>query len=255
MKKRIYLKKAKRESNKKIKKKNLKFIFLVPLFIALLFTIYFVENKLSISLKKYAKIETEKFLTTIINSLFQNNVLNQVNGNDIIQIYKNDQGEILYADFDNEKVNHILNDSVTLVQNSLISIENGKIDNLSLPDSIYSTYNKLDKGIIIEIPTGNLVNNSLFSNIGPKIPIKIQLLGAVKGNIKTNIEEYGINNSMVSIKVVIDVTEQIVLPISSDKIHTAIEIPIATKLIQGKIPTYYQNGLSTNSSIFSLPIK
>lgn len=251
MKKRIYLKPQK----KKIKIKFPKMIFVFLFVISLTIILYFMSNKISASLKSYSKIETEKFLNTIINELIKDKILDNMNENKIIEVYKNDEGEILYADFNDEEVNNILSSSVLLIQNSLIDIENGKTDNLSLPESIYSKYNKLDKGIIIEVPTGTLINNSLFSNIGPRIPIKIQLLGAVKGNVKTDIEEYGINNSLVSIKIIIEATEQIVLPISSDKISTIVEIPIATKLIQGKIPTYYQNGLSTNSSIFSLPTK
>lgn len=249
MKQRIYLKSKK----KKRKIKFHKAIFLFFFIVLLIFILYLASNKISTSLKKYSKIETEKFLNTIINELIKDKILDNINGNNIIEVYKNDEGEILYADFNDEEVNNILSSSIVLIQNSLIDIENGKIDTLSLPESIYSKYNKLNKGIIIEVPTGTLINNSLFSNVGPKIPIKIQLLGAVKGNVKTDIKEYGINNSMVSIKIIIDVTEQIVLPISSDRINTVVEIPIATKLIQGKIPTYYQNGLSTNSSIFSLP--
>ena len=238
---------------KKIKIKFPKAFFILFFIVLLVLILYSMSNKISASLKSYSKIETEKFLNTIINELIKDEVLENINGDSIIEVYKNEEGEILYADFNDEEVNNILSSSVLLIQNSLIDIENGKTDKLSLPGNIYSKYNKLDKGIIIEVPTGTLINNNLFSNIGPKIPIKIQLLGAVKGNVKTDIEEYGINNSLVSTKIVIEATEQIVLPISSDEIKAVIEIPIATKLIQGKIPTYYQNGLSTNSSIFSLP--
>lgn len=251
MKKRIYLKPQKKKITLhfKIKKGPIFLLFLI-ISISLL---YFFGNKVAETLKSYSKIETEKFLTTIINEMIKDDVLKNISGEQIIKVYKNENGDILYADFNNEEVNSILSKSVSLVQNQLIDIENGKIDKLSLPDAVNSKYNKLEEGIIVEVPTGSLINNSLFSNFGPKIPIRIELLGAVEGNIKTDIKEYGINNSMVSINIIIDVTEQVVLPISSEKINVKIEIPIATKLIQGKIPTYYQNGLNTNSSIFSLP--
>lgn len=251
MKKRIYLKPEKKKFCIHFKLK--KGIILILFLLFSIFLLYFFGNKISKTLKEYSKIETEKFLTTIVNEMIKNEVLKNNSGENMIEVYKNEEGDILYADFNNEEVNAILSRSVSLVQNNLIDIENGKIDKMSLPDAIDSKYNKLEEGIIIEVPTGSLINNSLFSNFGPKIPIRIELLGAVQGNIKTDIKEYGINNSMVSINIVIDVTEQIVLPISSDKVNVKIEIPIATKLIQGKIPTYYQNGLNTNSSIFSLP--
>ena len=251
MKRRIYLKQKKQRFHLhfQIKKGVVLLLFLT----ISIYLLYFFGDKASETLKSYSKIETEKFLTTIINEMIKNDILKNISGEQIIKVYKNENGDILYADFNNEEVNSILSKSVNLVQNKLIDIENGKIDKLSLPDAVNSKYNKLEEGIIIEIPTGSLISNSLFSTVGPKIPIRIELLGAVEGNIKTNIKEYGINNSMVSIQIVIDVTEQVVLPISSEKINVKIEIPIATKLIQGKIPTYYQNGLNTNSSIFSLP--
>lgn len=251
MKKRMYLK-PRKQTGPKAKKHKI-YIFVFFFIVVLVFALYWASDRITKSLKSYSKIEIEKFLDTIINELIWDEILEDIDTNAIIQIYKNEEGDILYADFNDEEVNAILSSSVALVQEGLIAIENGKTDNLSLPDSIYSKYNKLKEGIIIEVPTGSLIHNSLFSNIGPKIPIKIQLLGTVKGNIKTDIEEYGINNSVVSIKIVIDVTEQVVLPITSEQVHVTIEIPIATKLIQGKIPTYYQNGLTTNSPIFSLP--
>lgn len=246
MKNRVILKKHK-------DKKNIKVIIIFLTIISLLFSIYYVNKRISASLKSYSKIEVDKFLNIIVAELLKDKVLKDIDTDKIIEVYKNNDNDIVYANFNNEEVNKILSDSITLIQNSLVDIENGKTNNLVLPDSIYSKYNKLDEGIIIEVPTGTLINNSLFYNVGPKIPIKVQMLGAVKGNIKTLIKEYGINNSMVNIKMVISITEQLVLPVSTEKIKLEIEIPIATKLIQGKIPTYYQNGLSTNSSIFSLP--
>lgn len=251
MKKRMYLK-PKKKANKKAKKHR-RAILVFFIIVVLIIILYFASNRINKSLKSYSKIEIEKFLDTIINELVWDEILEDIDTNTIIQIYQNEEGDILYADFNDDEVNTILSNSVALVQEGLLAIENGQTEKLSLPDSIYSKYNKLQEGIIIEVPTGALIHNSLFSNIGPKIPIKIQLLGTVKGNIQTDIEEYGINNSIVSIKIVMDVTEQVVLPITSEKVHVTVEIPIATKLIQGKTPTYYQNGLTTNSPIFSLP--
>ncbi len=251
MKKRIYLK-SKRPKKKKTIKQKL-FISLAIFLPILIISLYFCSKKIEIALKDYSELETERFLDTIINSLVKNKVLKESQTKDIIEIYKNKNGDILYADFNDEIVNEVLSSSIEMVQSNLIAIENGKIDNLSLPSSIYSKYNKLDQGIIVEIPTGSLINNALFANIGPKIPMRLQLLGGIKGNVKTDIKEYGINNSLISIKIVIEVTEQVVLPISTNKVKVATEIPITTKIIQGKIPTYYQNGLTTNSPIFSTP--
>ncbi len=231
-----------------------KIVFFITLFLsALIINIYFISHILINRLNNYSKIEIEKILNTIVNNLVKKNITNNLDSDKIINVYKNKDDDIVYADFNNNEVNSILSDAITIVEKELINIDNGKMSNLLLPLNIYSKYNKLNKAIVIDIPTGTLINNKLFYNIGPKIPVKVEMIGGVSGYINTKIDEYGINNSIVTVSMIIEVEEQIVLPITTTKVVISTDIPIATKLIQGKIPTYYQNGLNQNSPIFSLP--
>ena len=65
-----------------------------------------------------------------------------------------------------------------MIQNNLKAIENGNIEFLNLEGSFINDYDGelLKEGIVCEIPFGALFNNSLISNIGPKIPIKVSFL-------------------------------------------------------------------------------
>ena len=62
-------------------------------------------------------------------------------------------------------------------------------------------------------------------------------------------EFYGINNALITLNIDVEVNAKIILPIVSDDIHIDASIPIAMKVIQGKIPEYYLNGFSTKSNI------
>jgi len=88
-------------------------------------------------------------------------------------------------------------------------------------------------------------NNALLSNVGPKIPVRVSLSGEMESNIKTEIEEYGINNSVLKIIINVSVSEQIILPLLSKKITVDNDVPIAIKMIQGQIPDYYINNIPT----------
>lgn len=105
------------------------------------------------------------------------------------------------------------------------------------------------------LTSGVISSNSLLSNLGPKIPVKFDLVGEVISNIETKITNYGINNAMMEISVNIELSEQVILTFVSKKIVYNVNIPIAIKLIQGTVPNYYFNGLSRNSPNVFIPME
>ena len=107
----------------------------------------------------------------------------------------------------------------------------------------------LEKGIILEIPFGMVTGSNLLYNIGPKIPVKLSLVGDVITGFSTDVVEYGINNALIKLLIDVEVNTRIVLPIVSEEYTITASIPIAMKVIQGKIPDYYMNGFNTKSNI------
>ena len=135
-------------------------------------------------------------------------------------------------------------------------LEEGDIGNLDLPNSNYLSSNqKLKRGIIFEIPSGLIFNNAFFNNLGPKIPVRLNLVGDVISEVRTNVTNYGINNALIEIKINLKLTEQVILPIATNKIEIDLSVPIALKIIQGTVPNYYLNGLSGSSSVVAIPIE
>ena len=61
------------------------------------------------------------------------------------------------------------------------------------------------------------------------------------------------NNPLVEIGIKIEMTAQIVLPLSTKQISMNNYIPVAIKVIQGTVPNYYSSGLENQSQIYSLP--
>ena len=71
--------------------------------------------------------------------------------------------------------------------------------------------------------------------------------------VNTNVTDYGINNALIEVNVVLDLSIQVILPFVTDKIDIETSIPVSLKLIQGSVPNYYLNGLQ-NSPAITLPI-
>ena len=107
--------------------------------------------------------------------------------------------------------------------------------------------------MVYEIPLSRFTNNIFIGNIGPKIPVKFNIVGDAHSNIKTNVKEYGINNALVEIIVNISVTERVIMPFISKKVDISVDVPISIKLVKGEIPIYYGAAISRNSSILSIP--
>lgn len=237
-------------------KKN---IFIATLLLCVIITIIvlkIISIRVSPILMNYAELETKKLSSIVINRAVNKQLANGMNIDEMFNIIKNDNGEIATIDFNPAIVNKVLNTTTNVVLINLKAIEEGNIDFIELPDILISyDKEKLKNGIIYEIPLGTITNSGFLSNLGPKIPIKLNIIGSVESNVKTNIKEYGINNALVEIYIRISVTEQINVPFISKRVTVTSDIPVALKVIQGSVPKYYGGTLSKQSNIFSIPIE
>ncbi len=237
---------------KRIKFKNsilIIFLLIISIFLAL----KFINLKVNPVLLDYANMEARKLASIIINDAINKN-FNDIDIDELFIITK-EENEIKAIDFNPIIVNQVLTNTTTLIQTNLKYLEQGKIELLNLNTDALIDYNtdKLRQGIIYEIPSGVIFGNSFLANIGPKIPVRFSLVGDIVSYVNTNVKDYGINNALIEVNIVLELSEQLILPFVTDKISIDITIPVALKLIQGTVPNYYLNGLQ-NSPAITLPI-
>ncbi len=211
-------------------------------------------KKLNSMISSYSTIEAERFGIYMINYSLDKKFLNTLD-DDIFITSFNEKGEIQIIEFKTKKVNELLENATKRVQNNLIKLENGDIEDFKFADT-FTGFNltKRKKGVVCEIPEGVLIDNGLFANNGPIIPIKLNFIGQVTSNIKTNVKSYGINSVYFEAYICIEVKERVSMPLRSEEITVKTNIPIAMKIIQGTVPDYYTNPIVSGSQQFSLPI-
>lgn len=243
---RMVLKNKKRKSNKLL---VCIIIFVVLVLISFAFINYY-SNKALPLIMSYAEAESRKLIILVINKAVTKQI-NNVETDDIFDVTYNKDGEVILVDFNSKRTSIALSTITSLVELNLRAIEEGKIDMLELPDNSLEAFDTdlLEKGIILEVPLGVISNSTLLANLGPKVPVKLSLIGDVSSGFSTKVTEYGINNAMITLYIDVEVDAKIVLPFVSDDMSISASIPISMKVIQGKIPEYYLNGFTTKSNI------
>lgn len=202
-----------------------------------------------------AEIYCKKMAIMIIKNSINEEVLKTLDDN-MFKIVQNNNGKIQTIDFNPIIVNRFLTKTTSVVSDNLTNLEKGNIDEISFLDKENFNYKKLKNGVISEIPMGIITNNVFLSNLGPKVPVKLNLIGNVVSNVETKVRNYGINSALVEIIVKVEVSEQVIIPFQTKTIKIVNEVPVSIKIINGNVPNYYLNGsMSERSNVLSIPIQ
>ena len=107
--------------------------------------------------------------------------------------------------------------------------------------NIQDNFNLLEENnqIIFKIPSGVIFKNSMLRNLGPKIVVKLNIMGDVISELETEVKPYGINNALVEVRVKLVANARVILPLVSKEIQVSNNIPIAINIVSGKVPEGY----------------
>ncbi len=173
------------------------------------------------SIKKYLNLDTNDYIK-----------LNIVNNN------------IVNVDIDNNKCNFLLKNIINDLESNVKKIEMGEINNYHNLEMLRS-----NNGIVVFMPIGVATNNTLFARLGPKIPVKVSFLENVDAFVDVEVENYGINNSLIKLYINMKVEEIVELPIEKDRNNIEYKFLIASKLVNGEVPNILGGSIDSSSSI------
>ena len=241
-------------TSKRKKVKLKKFYFIVVIILVGLITIFlfsFFNKKVNPKLVEISEKNLNKITYSIIMDYLDSDILNEDYLNNILIITKNKDSEIITVDFNLEQTYIILSEITRRMQENLNELEKGKIK-IDYYDSYLSTG---QKGLVLMVPIGAASDYVFLSNLGPKIPVKINFIGAVLTNVKTKITNYGMNNALVELYAYIMITQEVTTPVTYNTLKTEYDVLLAAKMVSGRVPTFYGNSLEKESSLFNIPIE
>ena len=187
----------------------------------IIFSLY--SKKLNPKLNDYIDfLVKDEIYKKVIKS---NNFITNEEINDILYIDKNNSNEIVYLDYDIDKTYKLLNKY---------------IDSLKKDNS---------KSKILTVPFFIASDNIIISSLGPKIKFKYEIIDNVKGKIKTKVTDFGVNNALVEMYFELEIGYLVVIPMNKKESVLKTEILISSKVINGKVPTFYGKNIFKESSV------
>ena len=224
----------KSKKKKKLCKKYIIFILLI----VFIFIFLFCYKNANTYYLDYSSKEASIIVSKAISDAINEDVLSIVKDDDLYTIVRNKSDEI-----------EMINYNSYLINKFLKKVDDSVTDNLKEEE-------KKEDNVSFYISLGSVFQNPILNDKGPKIPVKMKMIGSSLTSIKSKITDYGINNSMIEMYVHIEIKERVLLPSSSKDIKIANDIPISYKLIKGKIPSYNSdNKRSTGSEIFMTSVE
>ncbi len=214
------------------------FLLILAIIINTIFYIFIFVNRLSFTIEQTAKRELKEITTDLFIKNLTREKLKEITVEKLIIVNKNKDDEITDIDFKLDKAYEVLLDVKGKLEQEIKDLKNKP-----LPASAVA----IQDNLVLKVPYYVASNNLLLMNLGPKIYVKINLLENVIGDVYTKVTSYGINTLLINLYIKIYITQSLLYPVKSETIESNFEVLVATKIIQGKIPSFY-NGVLENST-------
>lgn len=221
---------------KKVIRKYLLVIILICINTYLI--INYIGKKITPVINDLVVKTVNKSMYAYIFNTFNKEVMTSVDVNDILYFTMNKDGDIIAVDYRFDKAYQVLSDSLNTL---FINVNNMKMDSV-----YYDGHRKM-----FFVPLGIISNNVLLSNMGSKIPCKVVYLTDVQMGFKTKVSNYGINNVLVELYVVIETKNNLINPIGTVEFGDKREVVVASKVIMGNVPGIYGGQIEKSSAIVS----
>lgn len=216
------------------KKKNTITVVCIFSLLLLFILVTLMTKSVSSNLNDYLKLKVKKENTLLLKNAFVNLKNYDFDTNNFLKVITNSKEEIVEVEFNIKECTKLLSTITGYLNENL------------------SEYNYL--GYRLDIPIGFMSNNLFLKNLGPKIPIKVEIGDIALGNVLTNVKGFGINSALIEMYVKITLRTMIIYPFDALEYDSVYESLIASKVITGSVPSLYSGTLNNSTSNIDIPI-
>lgn len=213
-------------------------LFIILVLLNTYFILERVGERLIHNVENIIVNDIDKSVNSYLFTLFNDTDMTSEEMLDVIYLNMNSNNEVISVEYRFDLAYKYLDDAMNNLYNNLNDIE------------YESIYLKKKKDIYY-LPTGLSKRNLLFDNFGFNVPCKINVINKVDIGFKTKVKNYGVNNLLVELYLVVDVDNDIILPSIYKSFGERYEIIVASKIVMGKIPTFYDGMIEESSTILS----
>lgn len=204
--------------NKKINNRNTKKVKCTIIIIIAILIFCSMYSSITPIFEKMCKEEV-KSLATIITNNEATEVMKDYEYEDLITIYRDK------------------NDTISMIKTNIIPINKIISD---IPVKIQEQIDQLGTQQI-KLTLGSFLGSKLLAGVGPQIPIKVNCIGNVETNVRSEFMQAGINQTLHRLYLDIECNVSIVLPYKQIEEKIVNQVVLAENIIVGEVPSAYLN--------------
>lgn len=168
----------------------------------------------------YAEALIINYSREVIDQGVASSIIEDLNGESLLKQSYDSNGKVSYAYLDAQKVNKIRTNTSKYVAEAIQII------------------NQQESFQSIEIPLGYFFGRNYFLANGVRVPIDLEVVGKYQAELQSNIENYGLNTTILEISLYVCLEIQSVIPFQEQKIITEMVIPLSLEIMNNDIPYY-----------------
>lgn len=222
----------------KRKKKTNYFVIFLIVFVITRIMLKDIGSKLAYHIENIVIKNVNKSVYNNVFSILGSDELGSEELLEVISLSKNNDGEVISVDYNMNIAYDVLSNCMEDLYSSITSLDMSSLYKSGINNVYY-------------IPMGLIYNNVLLDNLGFRIPCKINFISDIDMGFKTKVKDYGVNNLLIELYLVIDIKNHIMSPSTYKEFGEKYEILVASKIVLGRIPMYYGGIMEKSSSIVS----
>lgn len=225
---------------------NIMIVTIILFVVSIIGSMIFIDRAIKPTLMSIAEIKTDEFATRAINSAVR--FVEDYDFEDVLEITYDNQGNVVTYNWDPAVVSEINRVATDRVEEYFRHVNRGEPMEYENPLQEPYEYGDGAEGraeqdpTLIEIPLGQATGNTVLANLGPKIPVNLELVGNVRTNVVREDEEFGINGAFVSVYIEVETDVQIIIPFTTEVTTVKTDIYVDGGVIMGAVPDFYSGG-------------
>lgn len=209
--------------------------------ISVLMSIVVIDRGIKPILMEIAKEKTNEFATRAINRAVR--FTEDYDFTDMANIVYDNDGKVSTYSVNAEALSEINRNATQRIEDFFHRLNRGEPilydqeEPYEYSDGVSERI--LEDPTLIEIPLGQVTGNTVLANLGPKIPINLEVIGTVRTNITREQVEFGINGVWISFYLNVEADVQVIIPFTSDVTRVEAQIYIDGGALMGDVPDFY----------------
>ncbi|RDW20945.1 sporulation protein YunB [Oceanobacillus chungangensis] len=223
--------------------KGILIITMILFLLIIMVNIWIIDKGIQPTLMDIAEMKTDEFATRAINSAVR--FAEGYSFEDFVNITYDNEGHPAIYGYNPVVMNEITRGATERVEEFFQYVNRGEPYQFDYPLEEVPEYSGTAESMagqdptLVEIPLGQVTRNTVLANLGPKIPVNLEVIGSVRTNIKRDVEDFGINGAWLSLYLQVEADVQIIIPFTTEVHTVSKEIYLDGGAIMSKVPDYY----------------